>query len=807
MGKAVGGAAGPAIVVIALMGLVLFPSALLGGRVLSPSSTVLFAPPFLPDRPTDLTRIPNLALNDNTVLFEAHLALAREAIRGGHLPLWDPYVGTGRPLGAQQGAPLFPVSWLAYLLPFWHALGWIALIKLLIAGLGMALFCRAVGLGRPASLIAAVVFPFSSEYISFLGHGQDINFAMAPWALLAGERLAATGGIRPAAGLGLALGLSLYSGHPETFFLAALLAYAYLIFRLVQVRSEISVSLLRARLLLGIGAGVLACAIGALALTAFLDVFDQGQHLTRATSQHANLRDLFVGFSLPEFWGRPDKTLLRPETFAVFSSSYTGRAYLGVVPMLLAALGFVRRPAARQWFFAAVGVLAVLALLGGPSNIILHHLPGLSRVGSFHYTWVLALAGTMLAAYGAQRVLAGDQVARRRALILGLVIVAGAVAVAFVERSDLLSQLARGIHDVPTLRVNETSPAAAAAGSLVRFLLLAGAALAIVWGRRLVKSARFAAVALVTLCAVDLVLIDRHWWPQVPQSQVAPPAPASLQVARRSGPRWRVMGVSNALTPNLSERYGVLDARVNDLPELTRYSRLFTSLGGSDFPGYGETLVPRITTARLKLLDLLSVRWVLDGGGRIPVPPTLRVVSSRPGDRLLENPHALPRAWIAYSNGSAGGLPQALSEVSAASPRSLLVAPVIEGAAATASLNRPTPVTFTSSSSTHIDLTFHAVRSGWLVLTDSFYPGWQADIDGRNTQIYPANGAFRAVRVPAGNHRVTFSYTPVREIVGGWLSVGALVVALLLLVTPPRWRRWPLTRVRLMVRKSSRTST
>jgi hypothetical protein len=58
-----------------------------------------------------------------------------------------------------------------------------------------------------------------------------------------------------------------------------------------------------------------------------------------------------------------------------------------------------------------------------------------------------------------------------------------------------------------------------------------------------------------------------------------------------------------------------------------------------------------------------------------------------------------------------------------------------------------------------------------LVLSDPWYPGWQADIDGRPTPILRANVHFRAVEMPSGHHRVRFVYDPAN------LSMGAAVSA------------------------------
>ena len=61
--------------------------------------------------------------------------------------------------------------------------------------------------------------------------------------------------------------------------------------------------------------------------------------------------------------------------------------------------------------------------------------------------------------------------------------------------------------------------------------------------------------------------------------------------------------------------------------------------------------------------------------------------------------------------------------------------------------------------------------SAFLVLTDSFYPGWDAYIDGDETKIYRADGVVRAVYVPAGEHTIEFSYMPNSLLIGLFISL------------------------------------
>src|SRR2546421_5161906 len=113
----------------------LFSDAVFAGKYLAASNTPYFQPPFSAHRPATVTR-PIRTLNDLTYILEPFLLHARDVIRRGDLPLWNPSVGVGRPLGSAQGAPFYPLNWLAYLVPFWRSLALILILKTLVAAGG-----------------------------------------------------------------------------------------------------------------------------------------------------------------------------------------------------------------------------------------------------------------------------------------------------------------------------------------------------------------------------------------------------------------------------------------------------------------------------------------------------------------------------------------------------------------------------------------------------------------------------------------------------------------------------------------------
>lgn len=78
-----------------------------------------------------------------------------------------------------------------------------------------------------------------------------------------------------------------------------------------------------------------------------------------------------------------------------------------------------------------------------------------------------------------------------------------------------------------------------------------------------------------------------------------------------------------------------------------------------------------------------------------------------------------------------------------------------------------------------VEIAANLATPGWLVLTDTNYPGWQATIDGQPTGILPANLLFRAIMIPKGEHMVLFEFKP-RSLRVGALITGTAIAVLMI---------------------------
>jgi len=78
---------------------------------------------------------------------------------------------------------------------------------------------------------------------------------------------------------------------------------------------------------------------------------------------------------------------------------------------------------------------------------------------------------------------------------------------------------------------------------------------------------------------------------------------------------------------------------------------------------------------------------------------------------------------------------------------------------------------------------------GFLVVSDAYFPGWEAKANGERVEIYRADGAFRAIPLEAGEYRVEMRYEPMSFRLGLAISVVSAVALLAIVVTLMAVRR------------------
>lgn len=157
------------------------------------------------------------------------------------------------------------------------------------------------------------------------------------------------------------------------------------------------------------------------------------------------------------------------------------------------------------------------------------------------------------------------------------------------------------------------------------------------------------------------------------------------------------------------------------------------------------------------ILDLLNVRYLV-AWEQSPEAGALPQAAALPGHQLRENTNALPRFFLAAETRAAESREAALALLAAPDfdPRRLAI---IE-APSPALPASPGEVIVEAYGSSRVRLRVDASGPAFLVSSETYYPGWHAEIDGQPSPIILTNVAFRGLAVPAGTHTVTMRFQP-----------------------------------------------
>jgi hypothetical protein len=208
-------------------------------------------------------------------------------------------------------------------------------------------------------------------------------------------------------------------------------------------------------------------------------------------------------------------------------------------------------------------------------------------------------------------------------------------------------------------------------------------------------------------------------------------------------------------------------------PERTIEARLAFAKG----PRWGTCY--QVENAASPVLSLMNAKVLLSHAA--VDAPGLRLAAEAGGYKIYDNLDVMDRFFFAKRVRSVDNLAAAAEAVHAPDFRPAEEAIVeardehVEAAADAAARVR-----VISYAPTAIRLQTESSGPGFLVATESYYPGWEASIDGNRAKIYPADAAFRGVKIPSGKHTIDFRFVPWTLYWSAAISAAALGALLIL---------------------------
>ncbi len=666
----------------------------------------------------------------------------------GRFPLWDPYHWAGQPLvGQMQPGAIYPLNWLLFLTPLKNGflsttvLNWYQVLIHFMAALACYWLARDLKRSPLAAVLAGTLFGMSG-FVGTTEWPQMVNGAVwTPLVLMFFLRVQR--GERPllnSALSGACLGVSFLSGHHQVpLFMGLMMAGLWLwmgITRTFQARQY----------------WVFLALFGLLAALCSAAQILPGQEFGKIALR-------WVGAKNPVGWNDPVPYVVHSQ-YSMNPVSMLGlivpwivtssNPFLGMTGLTLAIAGLVTFWRERQVpLLAGAAIGGLIFSLGSTSafhGFLYAVVPGLEKartpaVAIFAFT----LCAAVLAAYGVD-------VIRSRAHELRILQPLSRVACGLGIAAFLI------VFCVYTFVESRAFLQSRTAGVALGALLLAAV---LECARRGALDGRSAAYLLLGLVMFDLSSVVGYAYTSREQGWgILDKLDADTDIVAylRSQPGLQRVGIDTQEIPyNVGDYFGI-----------------------QQFEGYNG-----ITTNIVRVNGLPQVRDLLGESfyvGRKPVRANqTRVFTGHSGLIVFRNPEAGARVWTTHRiiNVSSEAELFAALEHPAAELRASAVL-WAQGAVDIEDCGHSDEARITRYGQSSISIEAEMSCPGLLILADTYAPGWKATVDGSPTRILETYGVIRGLRVPAGHHRIEFSYRPRSVFYGaGMTLLGFLLLPLI----------------------------
>jgi hypothetical protein len=695
---------------------------------------------------------------DMTAISYPFHTLAGRAAHAGTLALWNPYILAGSPFQANsQSALFYPLNFVYYILPAPLAWAGALAVRMFLAALFMALFVRAIGGTVAGCVVSGMVFAACGFMTAWQGMAISDGATWLPMICYAVHRLHGDRSLRSVALAAVSFAVPVLAGHPETAFHVTLtgsaLALAMWILPWDSGASPFDKRFIAAFAL----AGVLALGLASVQMFPTVEWLGQLKQQLDIPEPALSRHDA-QGFFSRDILSDPNSALIPiPE-----AASYTG-----MLALLAAPFALFHRSRRQVLFFAVITVFAVaIAFSVEPVHWIIVHLPLIKAMKNGRFILVASFGIAAMAGLGTS--VLEEKTPGPAAWIL----LAGSFVLALF-----------GIFEVHRATQGTVPFMRGPGGSLI-FLIAAMLLLALQLRGSLPGTIFSFLVCVFT--AIELISFSYGYTGFAAAKEIFPPAPVFDFLARQGDPAmFRIAKVGYPIPANSGMVYGIEMAEGYDLS--TERTRLFTG-------GLTETrddgvffLADKIIETRDRRLDLLNVKYIVaiarspEFDRLVSRPERFAVVYKEGSIAVFENKSVLPRAFVVPQRGIEV-IPEAPAQLSrvkdpAFDPERQVVVsrPAAEDGGGT---NEPFSGGVRLSESNNNSYAFQTRTSApsVFVLSQIYYPGWRATIDGGEAIFQPVDFGLCGVTLPAGTHEVRFAFEPESFRLGAFLSLLSIFV-------------------------------
>jgi hypothetical protein len=711
------------------------------------------------------------------------------------IPYWNPYIFGGMPFWAHFESTIFyPLGFLFWLLEPVRAYGLTMFVHLALAGIFMFLLAKSFGISRFGAFAAGAIFACNGFVMAilFLGHLSPVeSYVWLPVVLYFLNRVVRSESALPSAVLaGAFWGVQILAGAPQDAFytfLASMLFLACSIHFGRAMKRQLMKLLVAGALLFVVGVGLSSVQI--------IPAFELISESVRASL------DSYEMVTMASYPPQGVITALMPWFFGNYADGTVWVAnmpwsipqqnlYTGILPIMLLFFLSLRSPAQRRVIIFA-GILAILSFtlaLGHHTPIYkaVFLLPGFDRFRAPSKILVLyVFSMALLAGFGLDRLLAASQKSLTKRMIPLTVLVTAILIVLLVfqyHRSAVLDFFSPLILDdaIPAKMMGAVQIIIAELRRLTLFSLIA----LLLFLLMIRKSLNFQ-IGAVFLCALLLVDLSSVHEKAIHQGDATYKEIEGIKhdlenIFSKDKSHYRLGVFTHRLGPNLEMYLGYQTVGGCTALFPSRYYEYIDRYADYGLPRAWILFFYGIARDHV-LMDLLNVKYEISiiqksiGFRDTVLPrafivPSAEVVAKEEILDRLASPDFDPLTTVLIEE--EGKVPVWSTE----GPHTKAHADIIDYAPDFILLDAESP------------------SSGYLFLSEIFYPGWKAYIDDRPATILRGNYLFRVIPIPAGLHKIRLHFDPPTIKLGIGVSVLTLLVILGTLLNFFRRRRVPTNR-------------
>ncbi|MBM4055425.1 MAG: YfhO family protein [Planctomycetes bacterium] len=734
----------------------------------------------------------------------------------GTLPLWNPYIYGGSPfVGGIQSALFYPLNLVFLIFPIHVAINYSIILHVFLSGVFTYLYLRFLklnpkskiqnpkfytdGLSRASCMISAIIFMFCAPQIFHIYPGHLPNLCTMIWLpliLLFSELFLRTRSLLYAFIGGVVVACNILAGHPQYFFYTAIAVSLYFLLRIIQEiidhRNWKQAGVFAAGICIIYSVGVLLSSVQ------LLPAYEMVKHSTRQTltyewvGQFSFLPENFVTLFLPDFFGD------------LFNAPYWGRCYLwemslylGIPSLMLCGIAAFNFKTKHTKLFLIIALITTILALGKFTpvfKILYTVVPGFNMFrGNSKFIFIVAFSLSVLAGFGMEY-LQNIFLMKKKTKSLLIIAIGIVAAISMFFLIFFLFNAGFGawhaiIHKIyswgdryttlPDLNNADflQTTFAVARKSAMKVILLAILSLIIIG---LWINGRFNKKALIALTIallfgdlwmfgnryiVTFDLKECFWNKEVTDILKKDPAPSRITTIGH-------FELNQGMAHNIAN-IGGYDANV-----IKEYSEFVNLLSGK--PIEQPNIVMEVSQIS-KLTNLLNVRYLLLPANIRINHPDFTLLCNDAKYAIFENTRALPRAFIVHKVKELHGRDAIFKELAGDEfqPKEYII---VEEPVPPAGIsnyqntqNEPVPeiLEYTPNS---VTIRASLLEDGYLVLGDTYYPGWNAYVDGKQSKLYKTNYVIRSVFLKKGDHVVKFVYEPKSFVIGMIISLSALIL-------------------------------